>query len=389
MPFQIIRNDITKVNADAIVNTANPKPVFGGGTDSAIYEAAGKEQLLSERKKIGDIARGEARATAAFGLNANYIIHTVGPVWEGGDKGEFDILKRCYENSLALARELGCASIAFPLIATGVYGFPKDKALQIAMSAIQAFLLEHDMTVILVVFDKKAFELSGKVVDNIREYVDSNYVAAAKRREYEEPRNRFYGNSIPDRPVAFSAGFGHRREREEIDAAESLPLMESCIEECVEAEEHLPRAPRAASGASSKADKVASPKAAPKKKIKIDDLLASPDKTFQEKLFEIIDARGLTGPQVYKNYVTKQVFSKIQSDKDYHPNKYTAIALCLSLHLDIDQTQDLIGRAGWTLSPSSKADLVVKGCILNQEYNVVNINCILFDFDCPELERIK
>ena len=350
MPFQIIRNDITKVKADAIVNTANPMPIIGGGTDSAIYAAAGEKVLLAERKKIGDIARGEAVETPAFNLDAKYIIHTVGPVWEGGDKGEFDTLKSCYEKSLNLALKLKCKSIAFPLIATGVYGFPKDKALQIAMSVIQAFLLENSMKVILVVFDKKAFELSGNVVDNIREFVDANYVAEAQRREYIDSYEEPYGNLPPDKEEAY------RRENR------NRVIREIDIEPV---------------------------KSEPKKKIKIDDLLASSDKTFQEKLFEIIDERGLTGPQVYKNYVSKQVFSKLQADKDYHPNKYTAIALCLSLHLDVDQTQDLIGRAGWTLSPSSKADLVVKGCILNQEYNVVKINCILFDFDCPELEKIK
>lgn len=344
MPLQIIRNDITKVKADAIVNTANPKPTYGGGTDSAIYEAAGVVQLLAEREKIGDIARGHAVETPAFNLSAKYIIHTVGPVWQGGNKGEFEILRACYENSLQLASNLKCKSIAFPLIATGVYGFPKDKALQIAMSTIQSFLMDHKMKVILVVFDKKAFELSGNVVDSVREYVDANYVEQAKSREY----NFCY-------------------ELEELRYYSSIEA------------ESTPKAPHPIRSAGS----------APKKKVKIDDLIASSDKTFQEKLFEIIDERGLTGPQVYRDYVSKQVFSKIQADKYYHPNKYTAIALCLSLHLDIDQTQDLIGRAGWTLSPSSKADLVVKGCILNQEYNVMNINFILFDFDCPELEKIK
>ena len=369
MAFQIIRNDITKVKADAIVNTANPKPTYGGGTDSAIYEAAGKKVLLAERKKIGDIARGKAVETPAFGLDAKYIIHTVGPVWEGGNNGEFDTLKSCYENSLNLALKLKCKSIAFPLIATGVYGFPKDKALQIAMSVIQSFLLENNMKVILVVFDKKAFELSGNVVDSIREYVDANYVKEAKKREYIDAYGDTYRNLPPNERDVYRRA---RRERElrEIETDMLLSMEEPVLASIVPSPKK-------------------SIKSETKKKIKIDDLIASSDKTFQEKLFEIIDERGLTGPQVYKNYVSKQVFSKIQADKDYHPNKYTAIALCLSLHLDVDQTQDLIGRAGWTLSPSSKADLVVKGCILNQEYNVVKINCILFDFDCPELEKIK
>lgn len=343
MAFQIIRHDITKVKADAIVNTANPKPTYGGGVDSAIYKAAGEQLLLAERQKIGDIARGQAVYTPAFDLDAKYIIHTVGPKWIDGAHGEFDVLKSCYENSLALALELKCRSVAFPLIATGVYGFPKDKALQIAMSVIQPFVMEHSMTVTLVVFGDSAFQLSGKVVENIRQYVDSNYVAAATEREYrmESMRRR----QLPP---------------EEYHYMQTLSTAEPEVK------------PAASSGY-----------------VDIESFVAASEKTFQEKLFEIIDERGLTGPQVYKNYVTKQVFSKIQSDRNYHPNKYTAIALCLSLHLNVEQTQDLIGRAGWTLSPSNKADLVVKACIMNKEFNVVKIDLILFDYHCPCLANIK
>ena len=176
MPFQIIRNDITKVKVDAIVNTANPKPVIGSGTDSAIYKAAGEKLLLPERKKIGDIAPGQAVSTDAFNIDAKYVIHTVGPAWVDGEHGERDILQNCYRNSLALAASLECKSIAFPLIATGVYGFPKNEALQIALAEVNKFLLSHDMKIILVVFDRKAFELSGKLVgdisDEIRERTD-------------------------------------------------------------------------------------------------------------------------------------------------------------------------------------------------------------------------
>ena len=169
MPFQIIRNDITKVKADVIVNTANPYPVIGSGTDSAMYRAAGEQRLLAEREKIGNIAPGQVAVTPAFDLTAKYIIHTVGPAWEDGNHGERDVLHSCYEKSLAKAAELKAESIAFPLIATGVYGFPKDDALNIALTEIGKFLLTHDMKVILVVFDRKAFELSGKLVGDINE----------------------------------------------------------------------------------------------------------------------------------------------------------------------------------------------------------------------------
>ena len=184
MPFKIVRNDITKVKADAIVNTANPNPICGSGTDLAIYEAAGKEQLLAERTQIGKIVRGEIAVTGAYNLNAKYIIHTVGPVWEDGDHHEFDILENCYRKSLQKAVELKCESIAFPLISTGVYGFPKDKALQIAVSVFSEFLLENDMQIILVVFDKKSFQLSGQIVGEIDSYIDANYVRNSHKREY-------------------------------------------------------------------------------------------------------------------------------------------------------------------------------------------------------------
>ena len=190
MPFQIIRSDITKVRADVIVNTANPRPVIGSGTDSAIYLAAGEDALLAERKKIGDIAPGQAAATPAFALSAKHIIHTVGPAWVDGKHHEREILRSCYANSLALATELDAQSIAFPLIATGVYGFPKDEALSIAMAEIGGFLLTHDMKVILVVFDRKAFELSGQLVGQIDEYIDEHGVGLVRQTEYGGKYNR-------------------------------------------------------------------------------------------------------------------------------------------------------------------------------------------------------
>lgn len=344
MPVKFIRNDITRVKADVIVNSANPNPTYGAGMDSAIYLAAGKEKLLEARKKIGEIKPGDVEYTPAFNLSAKYIFHAVGPVWEGGNSNEFDTLKNCYEKALNLAVELKCKSIAFPLISTGVYGFPKDKALQIAMNTIQSFLMENTLDVLVVVFDKASFELTGKVVDKVREYVDSSLVEELHRREFDD-----------------EYALAMRNFR--IQSARNV------IEEIPEVEEKKT---------------ISSPT-----KVNLSNLIDSREKTFQQKLFEIIDERKLTGPQVYGNYITKQVFSKIQSDINYHPNKYTAIALCLSLHLNIDDTLDLIGRAGWTLSPSNKADLVVRGCIINKVYKLMDINALLFDYNCDDIEKIK
>ena len=184
MPFCIIRNDITKVTADAIVNTANPQARIGGGTDSAIYQASGADALLAERRKLGDIPVGQAAATSAFGLRAKYIIHTVGPVWQGGIHGEEAALRSCYEQSLYLARKLGCESVAFPLISTGVYNFPRDKAMRIATAAIYEFLMEQEMLVELVVFDRSAYELSGRLFPNVQSYIDEQYAADQAAQEY-------------------------------------------------------------------------------------------------------------------------------------------------------------------------------------------------------------
>ena len=238
MPFHIIRNDITKVHADAIVNTANPEPIYAGGTDSAIYHAAGARRLLAERKKIGYIKPGEVSVTKAFRLPAKFIIHTVGPAWMDGDHGEFELLASCYRKSLLIARQLGCCSIAFPLISTGVYGFPKDKALEIALAEFSTFLRneeqdeESEMDITLVVFDRRAFELSSDLVADVGQYIDENYVETRRAEEYryegeypypEEYQSPKKYGGIPDaeeprrRPDAADEP-GRRRIRDQIDA---------------------------------------------------------------------------------------------------------------------------------------------------------------------------
>ena len=338
MAFRIIREDITRVKADAIVNTANPHPVIGGGTDTAIYEAADKEQLLNARKVIGEIEPGEAIETPAFNLNAKYIIHTVTPVWRGGNNNEFDTLKNAYKNSMELAKKLKCKSIAFPLMATGSNGFPKDKALQIALSTIQEFLIDNEMKVILVVFDQKAFVLSGKLTNKIKAYIDENYVGQANEREYKY-RNRFHSTAR------------YNEIEEEYDGAVCFSQEET---------------------------------------VKLASIAIEPiDKTFQEKLFEIIDARGLQGKDVYKNYISKQVYSKLQSDKHYQPSKTTALALCLSLHLNVVKTEELLKSAGYVLSPSSLSDMIIKACIVNKEYNLVIIDTYLFENGCQPFNKFE
>ena len=362
MPFQIIRNDITKVKADAIVNTANPKPVIGSGTDTAIYKAAGEKLLLTERKKIGDIAPGQAVSTDAFHLDAKYVIHTVGPAWIDGDHGERNILHSCYRNSLEKAASLGCKSIAFPLIATGVYGFPKDEALQIALSEINKFLLSNDMKVILVVFDRKAFELTGKLVGDIEEYIDEHYAGELRKAEY-------------------GGKYGNRRRMEEERYLESTMILgnvDGAFEE-EEPEEVEDEAPVIyADGAG-----VSFPDVAGKR---LDEVLDNAEDTFQQRLFKLIDESGMDDVTVYKKAnIDRKVFSRIRCKEDYKPKKKTAVAFAIALQLDMPTMLDLLSRAEIAFSPSNKFDLIITYFITNKVYDIYEINAALFKYGQPIL----
>ena len=334
MPFEIVRNDITKMAVDAIVNSANPRPLVGLGTDSSIHGAAGPE-LLQARQKIGPISVGQAAITPGFALQAKYVIHTVGPVWDGGSYGEETLLRNCYENSLRLALEQGCHSIAFPLIATSNYGFPKDKALQIAVSAFSSFLMEHEMMIYLVVFDRRAYKLSESLFSSIASYIDDHYVDLWEQAIYG-------GIGQRNRQVS-------RRQRD----------LELCRESCP--------AP--------------APMAAPKA-VSLEDILRHREAGFTETLFQYIDASGKKDSEIYKKAnLSKQHFSKIRSNPNYKPTKATALALAIALELDLDKTKDLLGRAGFALTNSSKLDLIVRYFIENRNYNILEINMALYEFD--------
>ena len=315
MSLEIIRNDITKVHADAIVNTANPQVAIGAGVDATIYEAAGKEELLAERKKIGVIRPGEVAVTPAFKLPAKYIIHAVGPAWEGGNKGEIETVAQCYRRSLEKAKELECESIAFPLLASGTYGFPKDVALKTAVSEISGFLFNNEMLVYLVVYDKKSFEISGKAFSDIAEYISESDVIEQK-----------YHNQ--------SVSFLKRRKAE----------------------------------AASKKD--------------IDEIILNKEETFQEYLFNLIDAKGLEDKEVYKKAnIDRKHFSKIKSNVNYNPSKRTALAFAIALGLNISETKELLLKAGIALSPSNAFDIIIEYCIENGITDIYEINCILFKHD--------
>ncbi len=327
MPFEIVRNDIVNMKVDAIVNTANPRPIIGAGTDKAVHDKAGARLLLA-RKEIGNIAVGEAAITPAFDLDANYVIHTAGPIWKDGRSGEEELLASCFRNSLGIAKKKACESIAFPLISTGSYGFPKPLALQIAVREISSFLMENEMQVYLVVFEKQSFELSEKLFKSVSSYIDANYVSDKMNLEYGTSKLR-------------------RRDYEEMLLHESSYEITS-------------------------------------KMLNLDGMLNNLDRGFSETLLDLIDRTGKKDSEIYKKAnVDRKLFSKIRTNADYRPSKTTAIAFAIALELNIDETNDLLSKAGFALSQSSKFDVIVRYFIENKKYDIFELNSVLFEFDQP------
>lgn len=346
MPFSIIRDDITRVKADAIVNTANPKPAIGAGTDNAIYTAAGKEKLLAARKLIGDIKPGDAIETAAYNLDAKYIIHTVCIAWDIDNETALETLKSCYKNSLDLALELNCKTIAFPLIGTGAYGFPHDEAVEIAKTVSKKFLKEtgSDMKIMLVVFDKDSYESTAAVAKKIKQYIDDNYVENAVVDEY----------GLTDEDWRDMSTIRRRRERY-FHGASNRPLSR---------DEHA----------------------------KLDAVYDDAAKPFSVKVFELADKKGIKYSKLYgpnERYFSKQVISAMQKNSNYHPAKFVAVTICIVLELDLDETLDLLERAGYTLSRSRKADVVIRACIENGIRDYEKIDKKLEENGCEELRKLK
>lgn len=355
MPFEIVRNDITNMRADAIVNTANPHPVIGSGTDSAIHRKAGPA-LLEARKKIGDIRPGHSVATPAFALHAKYVLHTVSPAWIDGTHHELELLRQAYDAALQLAAEKDCKSIAFPLMAAGSYGFPKDKALSVAIQAFTDFLLTSDMMIYLVIFNGRAFSLAGSLFADLKSYIDENYVAEQTAWEYSGGRERrrdYYG-------------------RREYDSVDSYSCNIAPGAPCEEAPMH--------------AKMSMSPAVAPTAPLPA--LLDDTEETFSEAVLRLLNERGEKDSLVYRRAnMSRQLFNKIVNDRYYQPKKSTAIQLAIGLELDLQQTQELLGKAGYILTRSSKTDLVVQYYILRGEYSMITIDTALSDANMPTLCR--
>ncbi len=347
MPFKIIRNDITRMQVDAIVNTANEQPVYSSGTDTAVYLAAGADALLAERRSIGVLAEGEVALTPGFGLPAKYIIHAVSPRYGNDVEAAEEKLRSCYRKSLELAREYQCESIAFPLIATGSYGYPKEEGMRIALDEINAFLLTYDMLIYLVVFDEAATGLGRKLYPDLESYINKNYVEEKQEAEYGRRTEYIKRNATEREERSFCLGVPKKaaRSSRERDEEASLADYDKFIEES---------------------------------ESTLNERLLHLSDSFQEYLLYLIESKGLINADVYKRaLLTKQLFSKIKLNPDYHPDKATAMRLCIGAKLNLDETKDLLARAGYALSPCEKRDVIFSYFIEKGVYDMIEIDIAL------------
>ena len=325
MPLKFVRNDITKMKVDAIVNAANTGLQMGGGVCGAIFEAAGPRELQADCNRIGSCAVGGAVITQGYRLPAKFVIHAVGPIWQGGGNREEELLRSCYIRSMTLAVESNLHSIAFPLISSGIYGYPKEEALRVAITAISEFLMKHELEVYLVLFDKKTFVLSQKLVESIDQYIDDHYVDEHSIRESSRSLREFDISSM---------------------------------------------------------DYMNRPSASISKQLSLEERLDRLDESFSGMLLRLIDEKGMTDVEAYKKAnIDRRLFSKIRSQPEYSPSKATAIAFAISLRLDLGETKELLSKAGYTLSRSSRFDLIISYFIEMEIYDIFKINEVLFAYD--------
>ena len=372
MPFKIVRNDITKMQVDIIVNTANPKPKYSSGTDTAVYKAAGEKELLAERKKIGYMKEGEVAITLGFKLPAKYIIHAVSPRYMDGNSGEEKKLRSCYRKSLALAAQHECKSIAFPLIATGSFGYPKEEGMRIALDEINAFLMKQDMLVYLVVFDTAATRLGLNLYPDLEAYIDHNYVCDKCEEEYGDQ----YFGSIKSDDLGYDT---YRRDRTDLEEKRVFGNMKisGAIEEHSECS-MASCAPICKKFDDNYYDFLEENESA------LEERMKHMSDTFQEYLMYLIGVKKLTNAEVYKRaIVTKQLFSKIKLNPEYHPDKATAMRLCVGARLNLDETKDLLARAGYALSPCDKRDIIFSFFIEHEVFDMIEIDIALEEHGLP------
>lgn len=337
MPFRIVRNDITKMRCDAIVNTANTKPIIGSGCDYAVYKAAGKRRLSEYREKnIGEVPEGDVFLTPGFRLPARYIIHAVSPLYIDGAHGEEEKLRVCYRKSLSLAWEQRCRSIAFPVISTGSFGYPKQEGIRIAADEIQAFLQNHEMLIYLVVFDAQSARYGKRFDKDLQAYIDENYVDAKHHEEY----------SVQTMAL-----------RRDLDDESFSPYEDDLYEEDSDEDSEEENA------------------FTQLHESKLEERMKHLTDSFSEYLLYLIEEKGMTNADVYKRaLVDKKTFSKIKNHADYHPQKMTAMCLCMGAKLNLDETRDLLARAGYALSPCDKTDIIFSYFVENQIYDMIELD---------------
>lgn len=355
MPFEIVRNDITKMKVDAIVNAANHSLLGGGGVDGAIHRAAGPE-LLDECRTLGGCETGAAKITKGYNLPSKYVIHTVGPVWQGGQHNEEKLLISCYQASLELAEKNKCKSLAFPLISAGAYGYPRDQAIKVATDTIRDFLLKHEMVVYLVVFDRSSFAISQKLYTNIQAFIDDAYIGP----DYERTESLRRVENIRPHMAQPTAGAPMQKPTSE-DKKPSFfkrKKKEEAVPSAVFFEEECALAPS------------------------LDDYLGQIDEGFRDMLLRKIDERHMTDAECYKKAnIDRKLFNKIKNQADYKTSKETVVALALALHLPLEEIREMLMKAGFSFTHSSKFDLIVEYFIAQGNYDIFEINQALFAFD--------
>lgn len=373
MPFSIVRDDISRVHADVLVNAANVRLAPGGGVCGALFSAAGFDEMRAACEAIGGCATGDAVATPAFNLPARWCVHAVGPIWRGGRAHEEELLHRCYRSAFARAVELGARSVAFPLISAGIYGFPVERALAIAREEVAAFLRHHDeVALTLVVFERAVVQMGNALVEQVQEYIDDEYVDSSSfmRRDMGELERELRWAEDASAPLS-------------VEMAEPVALPE-----CLQEDDASIAAPRPFVAANIRMPGAAMPGAPSRAGATLDaeiaQLVATLDAPFSTTLLALIDARGMADAEVYhRANISRQLFSKIRGNESYRPSKQTVVALAIALELDMSATQDLLARAGFTLSKSSKFDVIVRFFIERGIYDLFQLNEVLFAYDLP------
>ena len=420
MPFEIVRNDITRMKVDAIVNAANSSLLGGGGVDGAIHAAAGPG-LREECRTLGGCRTGEAKITGGYRLPARYVIHTVGPVWRGGSFGEEEQLRSCYRNALQLALSRGCESVAFPLISAGAYGYPQAQAMNVAADTIRSFLRVNEMQVYLVLFGRTEFLTGKKLYRDLRAYIDDVYAEKRTNSRMERLRGRLWRRD-PKAALDLDLELSGLTEKEDREAeggppaqttADSAPFPAGADDTVCQATEAPYEGPTSAPSARP-APKSAGPlpKAAARPEIRPDgaardwrndtwawdsvpagagepdwnEILRHTDAGFSESLLRLIERKGMTDAQCYKlANVDRKLFSKIRSNPEYRPSKPTVFAFAVALRLNLRETEDLLRKAGFALTRSSRFDIAMEYFIRHRIFDIYEINEVLFQFDMPLL----